>query len=289
MNTKTLLLIFLFTPVAYGIRGQQTDRLYADSIPGSLVKPPLRDQPTLTIFTPQKEKVTGAAILVIPGGAYAFLAMQEEGLDIGRAFADRGITAFVLKYRLPNDATMRDKSFGPLTDAQQAIKYVREHAAEFHIDSTKVGVIGFSAGGHLAATLGTHYDTCLVDNPNHTNLRPDFMILVYPVISMDEQLTHPGSRISLLGEKPAAATVNYFSSEKQVRADTPPTYITHTGDDAVVSVYNSMVFYNSLLQHKVDAELHLYPKGDHGFIQRLPINEWLDPMLLFLKKQGFLH
>ena len=172
-------------------------------------------------------------------------------------------------------------------DAQQAIMLVKSRSKEWNIDSNKVGIIGYSAGGHLAAMLGTHYNTSYIPNPQHTGLRPAFMILVYPVISMEAGLTHRGSRVKLLGREPTAEQVQYFSAEGNVTPQMPPTYITHAGDDRVVIVENSLIFYQALKQKKVDAELHIYPRGDHGFTQRLPVDEWLDPMLRFLKRGGW--
>lgn len=266
---------------------QQVLPLYPDSIPGSTVKLSKEEAPALTLYLPTKEKATGTAVLVIPGGAYGFLAFEEEGIVIAKAFAEKGIAAFVLKYRLPKKETMRDKSFGPLMDSQQAMKVIRSGAVNWNVNPAKVGVIGFSAGGHLAATLGTHFETSYIPNPDHVSLRPDFMILVYPVISMKDSLTHMGSKINLLGVEPSVERVELFSNELQVTGNSPATYLTHTGDDVVVNVNNSIVFYQALQRFGVDAELHLFPKGNHGFTQRLPVNEWLDPMLAFLKREGF--
>jgi len=286
MKTKILTLM-LFLMAGYTAVAQQVLPLYPDSIPGSTVKLSKEETPTLTLYLPIKEKATGTAVLVIPGGAYGFLAFEEEGIAIGKAFAEKGIAAFVLKYRLPKRETMRDKSYGPLIDAQQAMKVIRTNAVNWNINPAKVGVIGYSAGGHLASTLGTHFSKSYVPNKDNLSLRPDFMILVYPVISMNDQLIHMGSKINLLGMEPAKEKVALFSNELQVTKDTPPTYLTHCGDDQVVDVNNSIVFYQALQKNGVDAELHLFPKGNHGFTQQLPVSEWMDPMLGFLKREGF--
>jgi len=269
------------------VNAQEVVQLYSDSIPNTLIKIAPEEQPTLEIYLPVKEKATGTAVLIFPGGAYAFLAYQEEGVLIARAFAEKGIAAFVVRYRLPKNLTMKDKSFGPLMDAQQAIKMVRSKAVSWGIDPKKIGVIGYSAGGHLASTLGTHFSKSYVPNQEKISLRPDFMILVYPVITMQDQLTHMGSRISLLGMEPSMEKVELFSNELQVSRETPPTYLTHTGDDGLVDVNNSIVLYQALQKNAVDAEIHLFPKGNHGFTQRLPVSEWLDPMLGFMKREGF--
>jgi acetyl esterase/lipase len=284
--------LLIGTTVLLGVlkttQAQQVIPLYADSVPNSIEKLAEDIEPTITAFLPPKEIATGTAVIIFPGGGYGFLAFEAEGTKIAQSFMQKGIAAFVVKYRLPNVTNMRDKSMGPLMDAQQAIKMVRKHASQWNIDSNKVGVVGYSAGGHLASTLGTHYGNSYIPNKENINLRPDFMILVYPVISMEASLTHAGSRINLLGTAPSMHSIVFFSNEKQVTSDTPPTYLTQTGDDQVVSVDNSIVFYKALQRNLVDAELHLYPRGGHGFTQRLPENEWLDPMLTFIKREGFL-
>jgi acetyl esterase/lipase len=242
---------------------------------------------TLTAYLPAKEKATGTAVLVIPGGGYGGLATSTEGTPIAKAFAEKGIAAFVLKYHLPDKDSTANKSNGPLMDAQQAIKMIKEGAKKWGFDPNSVGVIGFSAGGHLAAMLGTQFNKSLIDNPASTTLRPAFMILVYPVISMENLLAEAGSKYNLLGEKPTVERVSWFSPEQNVSWQTPPTYLTHAADDGMVKVENSIVMYQALIKEKVKAELHLFPEGDHGFIQGLPVNEWIDPMLLFIKKCGF--
>jgi acetyl esterase/lipase len=289
ITMKKNLLLFLFLLTVYSITSaQEVMPLYTDSIPGSLGPLSKESEPSITVYLPKKENATGTGIIIFPGGAYQFLATSTEGTAIAEAFLQKGIAAFVVKYRLPNDATMRDKSMCPLMDAQQAIKIVRMKANEYKLDTNKIGIIGYSAGGHLASTLGTHFTTSYIPNKENINLRPDFMILVYPVISMKRGLTHTGSMTNLLGTNPTEATIKFFSSEENVSPKTPPTYITHTGDDNIVDVENSIVMYRWLQMEGVNAELHIYPKGNHGFTQRLPVNEWLDPMLLFLSKNGYL-
>lgn len=269
------------------LQAQQVLPLYLDSIPNNVGMSARGEEPTITAYIPSKEKANGTAVVIFPGGAYAFLATDTEGTPIAEAFMQKGIAAFVVKYRLPNDRSMRDKSMGPLMDAQEALKLVKMRSKDWNVDSNRVGIIGYSAGGHLAAMLGTHYAQSYVPNKEHTVLRPAFMILVYPVISMDNTLTHRGSRRNLLGAEPSLEQVRFFSGEANISGQTPPTYITHAGDDRVVSVENSIAFYQALQQNGVNAELHIYPRGDHGFTQRLPVNEWLDPMLLFLKRGGW--
>jgi len=287
MGQIRIILIMLGCGLSFVCNGQNIISLYSDSIPNSSIRLSPEEQPTLEVFLPVKDKLNGTAVIIFPGGAYTFLAYKEEGTVIAKAFAERGIAAFVVRYRLPRNETMNDKSFGPLMDAQQAIKIVRSKTASWHINSNKIGIVGYSAGGHLASTLATHFKKSYIPNKENTSLRPDFMILAYPVISMGDSLTHIGSRISLLGMEPSKEKVDLFSNELQVTKDTPPTYLTHTGDDGLVDVNNSIVFYQALQKNGVDAELHLFPKGDHGFTQRLPVNEWMEPMLQFLKREGF--
>ncbi len=286
MNRVQLMLTLSFL-ICYGTNAQEVLPLYSNSIPGSKVKLSKADQPTLEIYLPPSGKAIGTSVIIFPGGAYSFLAYTEEGTVIAKSFSEMGIAAFVVKYRLPNNNQMQDKSYGPIMDAQQAIKVVRSKAVDWKIDPKKVGIIGFSAGGHLASTLGTHFNKSYIPNKENTSLRPDFMILVYPVISMADSLTHVVSKISLLGMEPTEEKTKLFSSELQVTKETPPTYLTHTSDDVIVDVSNSIVFYQALQKNGVNVELHLFPKGNHGFTQRLQVNEWMEPMLAFLRREGF--
>jgi acetyl esterase/lipase len=227
--------------------------------------------------------------VIIPGGSYAGLTFEYEGIQQAQYFVDHGIAAFVLKYRLPSDQTMVDKSIGPLQDAQQAIRFVRQHASEWNLDGSRVGAVGFSAGGHLASTLATQFKRARVENPDGVSLRPDFLILIYPVISMDKKITHMDSRNNLLGSNPSDELVRQFSSEQQVSEEMPPTLILHATDDKLVDVENSIVFYEALRRAGVPVEMHLFDKGQHGFflisrdrwqapiMQWLTVNKWLYP------------
>jgi len=242
--------------------------------------------PTLAVYLPDQKIATGAAVIICPGGGYGMESYRLEGTIIAEAFMQKGITAFILKYRLPNDSIMMDKTIGPLQDAQQAIKIVRQRAAEWNLNPAKIGIMGFSAGGHLASTAGTHYDKAYIPNDEKISLRPDFMILIYPVISMSDGLTHIGSRNNLLKKSPDTETIKLFSNELHVDANTPPTWLTHTGDDKVVPVENSIRFYQELVRNKVPAEMHLYPEGNHGFVLNLPTDEWMQPLFDWMKKSG---
>ncbi|MBO0950829.1 alpha/beta hydrolase [Fibrella forsythiae] len=243
-------------------------------------------KPTLAYFKPAPDKASGTAVIIIPGGGYGVVVYNGEGVNTAKALAEKGVAAFVLKYRLPSDAIMTDKKIGPLQDAQQAIKLVRENAAKWGIDASKIGIMGFSAGGHLASTAATHFEKAYVDNASNTNLRPDFQILIYPVISMRDSLTHGGSHDSLLGKTASRQDVELFSNELQVRANTPPTYLTHAADDKLVDVDNSIVYFETLRRQKVPVEMHIYPKGDHGFIFRHP--GWMEPLFAWMKVNSWL-
>ena len=284
---------------ALGLNAQQTIPLYTGEIPnsvpnsmkeikmennGTLVGYRSISQPTLAVYLPEASKTSGAAVIICPGGGYGMESYRLEGTIIANAFLQKGIAAFILKYRLPSDSIMKDKSIGPLQDAQQAIKTVRERAKEWNIDPGKIGIMGFSAGGHLASTAGTHFEKSYIPNKENTSLRPDFLILVYPVISMTDGLTHGGSRKNLLGSSPSIDQINLFSNELQVNEKTPPTWLTHTGDDSVVPVDNSIRFYQALVRNKVSAEMHLYPQGNHGFVLKQSTDDWMGPLFEWIRK-----
>jgi len=221
-------------------------------------------QPGFYAFLPSKEKATGAAVIICPGGGYGILAIGHEGDEVARQFNAIGVAAFVLKYRLPSDEIMKDKFFGPLSDAQQAIYLLRRDASRWAINPAKIGVMGFSAGGHLAATLTVHYGDVKIENQEQLSLRPDFSILIYPVVSFGAS-AHTGSVANLIGKDGTDVQKDYFSCEKQVNAQTPPTFMVHANDDKVVPPDNSILFDQALVKAGVPAELHLYQKGGHGF------------------------
>jgi acetyl esterase/lipase len=245
--------------------------------------------PTLTPYFPEKGAANGTAIVIFPGGGYGGLSMVNEGSGVAQAFNKIGVTAFVVKYRLPSDDIMVDKTIGPLQDAQQAVLMVRKHAAEWGIKADKIGIIGFSAGGHLASTEGTHFDKVLVDDKENISVRPDFMMLLYPVISFGP-MAHVGSRENLIGKTPSAALLDLYSNEKQVTANTPPTFLVHATDDDAVPVQNSIMFYNALLNAKVKAAMHIFQAGGHGFGLNNPKSKdkWIDWAKNWLDENGFL-
>ncbi len=259
-------------------------------------------KPTLFVYLPDPAKATGSAVIICPGGGYQILAMSHEGYDIAKKLNEEGIAAFVLKYRLPRKETMKDKSIGPLQDAQRAIQMVRENAKQWNLNPSKIGIMGSSAGGHLASSAGTHFQTAKIDNPNNTSLRPDFMILNYPVISFSDSLTHNGSRINLIGGN-TSSTVNKgstkykelgmkeedvinYSNELQVTTKTPPTFITAPLTDKTVPVGNTFAFVAALQQNKVPVETFIYSTGEHGYgmINSKAKEQWIDACLLWIKK-----
>ena len=267
------------TPATYVENNQRTDDQWVTKV----------SQPTLTPFYPEKGAANGTAIVIYPGGGYSGLSMDKEGYKVAKAFNKFGVTAFVVKYRLPSDDIMVDKTIGPLQDAQQAVLIVRKHAAEWGIKPDKIGIIGFSAGGHLASTEGTHFDKVVIEDKDNVSVRPDFMILLYPVISFGPW-AHVGSRENLIGKTPSEDLLNLYSNEKQVTTNTPPTLLVQAGDDDVVPVQNSLLFYDALLAAKVKAEMHIFEAGGHGFGLNNPKSKdkWIDWAKNWLGENGFL-
>jgi acetyl esterase/lipase len=282
---------------------QQEIPLYDGAIPNSKPGPDreatdpknhwslsLVSHPTLKIFLPESSRATGAAIIVCPGGGYTHLAMGHEGVEIADSLNAIGIAAFVVKYRLPSDETMVDKTIGPLQDAQRAIQLVRKNAKAWGVDPGRVGIMGFSAGGHLASTAGTHFAKARIENPENISLRPDFMILLYPVISFSDSIAHHGSRENLIGANPSADKIMEYSNEWQVSSNTPPTFLVHAGDDQTVKVANSIHFYEALQLNKIPSEMHIYPHGGHGFglHNNTTTDSWFDRLKTWLKDNGWL-
>jgi len=281
MKTK-ILFVLLFIMNVLIVRSQTlTLKLWPDGIPGSISDPSYVENiittdgritrcnnvvsPDITLFLPLPEKANGAAVMICPGGGYGTLAFDHEGNAIAKWLNDNGIAGVILKYRLPSDRIMKDKSVGPLQDAQEAMRIIRRHASEWKIDPERIGVIGFSAGGHLASTISTHYAEKVYDVKDNTSARPDFSLLIYPVVSMDTLVTHMGSRNNLLGLKPGNDHVRRFSNELQITADTPPAFLVHSSDDNAVPVMNSIGYYKGLQKNKIPVELHIFQKGGHGY------------------------
>jgi acetyl esterase/lipase len=283
---------------------QKVIPLYNDSIPNSKgradeeksetdAKGILRiskvTQPTLTVYLPDKQNTSGTAVIICPGGGYSILAAGHEGHDVAKRFNEMGVTAFVLKYRLPDEQTMHNKEIGPLQDAQRAIQLVRTNASEWKIDKNRIGIMGFSAGGHLASAAGTNFKHSYIENKQNTNLRPDFMILIYPVISLDDSIGHKGSRERLLGNNPSAEKILKYSNHTKVTSETPTTFLVHAKDDGV-SIHNSLVFAEALKKNKVAYRIHVYEKGGHGYGMNNPTSDvkWMDLVERWLREKEWL-
>ena len=249
--------------------------------------------PSYKYFRVSTDNTKRPCVIICPGGSYAILAAGHEGSDLANYFNSIGVNALVLKYRIPNAENQIDKSIAPLQDAQQAILLARTNAGSWGIDENKIGIMGFSAGGHLAASLATHYNDVKIENPTKVSLRPDFQILIYPVISFGPE-GHEGSRINLIGNASDAKTVkaiDYFSNEKQITKDTPPAFLVHSKDDDAVPVANAIHYYDNLIANKVPAELYLYEKGGHGYGMKNSTSEiiWTSVMKTWMQKSNIIQ
>ena len=264
MNYKVSYVFFLLFFVTLVQTKAQTAPivLWENGAPNAVGKEP-QDVPTITPFLAPKEKATGAAIVVLPGGGYSRLSDVKEGSAVAEWLNSLGISAFVLKYRLG----MRYQNPNQLLDTARALRTVRVRAKEWNLDENRIGILGFSAGGHLASTVSTHFDAGKADSPDtveRVSSRPNLQVLIYPVITMGE-FTHGGSKKNLLGENPSADLIKLYSNELQVTKDTPPAFLVHTTTDTAVPVENSLMYVAALRRAKIPFELHVYEKGPHGF------------------------
>jgi acetyl esterase/lipase len=246
--------------------------------------------PTITAYLPPAGQATGAAVMICPGGGYSILASGHEGEEVARWFNGMGVAAFVLKYRLPDDRIMTNTQEVPLMDATQGLKLIRQNATRYNIDPKKVGVMGFSAGGHLASTLATHFNKGTQTAESSAQARPDFAILLYPVVTFGDK-AHGGSRDKLLGKlKASPEMIAYYSNELQVTSQTPPSFLVHSEDDKAVPVENSINYYLACLKNGVPAEMHLYPTGGHGYGLRTAkygsLSTWPESCKAWLKGLG---
>ncbi|MEC9080655.1 MAG: alpha/beta hydrolase [Verrucomicrobiota bacterium] len=288
---KTLLIIFTAMSLSTVIYAQDKEMpLWPNSAPGALGKK-MRDIPTITPFPSAAKNNSGSAIVICPGGGYGGLA-SHEGSTYAQFLQQHGINAFVLKYRLGSAGYRHPIMLG---DAARAIRTVRTNAKKWNVNPEKIGIMGSSAGGHLASTMITHFDK---GNPNasdpvdRASSRPNVGILCYPVITMGE-FTHQGSKRNLLGKNPSKELTDLLSSEKQVRKDTPPTFVWHTAEDRPVPVENSMLFASALRKAAVPFALHIYQKGRHGIglADKPPfknVHPWANDLVFWLKEQGFI-
>ncbi len=264
--------------------------LWPEGAPGALGTDP-HDRPMLIRYPAPPETATGAAVVVCPGGGYSMLAMDHEGHDIARWLNAFGVSAYIVTYRLGKDGYRHPV---PMHDGQRALRISRANATQWQVDPNRIGVLGFSAGGHLASTLGTHFDTGqanATDSIDQISSRPDFMVLLYPVISFTEEYQHAGSRKMLLGEDADPALVASLSNETQVKADTPPTFLVHTSEDSSVPPQNSIYFYLALHEKGIPVEMHIYEKGRHGLglgSQGSAFSSWPERCEEWMEERGLL-
>jgi acetyl esterase/lipase len=300
MITRLKIFIMVFsTALSMTTKAQTIIPLYDHEIPGSkpsadkektetgndgIVRVSGISRPTLAVYLPEEKNGAKSAVIIFPGGGYGINAIKHEGWDLAEYFKEKGIAAFVVKYRLPDSNTMVFPENGPLQDAQQAISHVRNNAAKYNIDPSKIGVMGFSAGGHLAATASTHYRY----SENPAAVRPDFSLLIYPVISFSDSIGHMGSRSNLIGRSPSPDKVKLYSNELQVDTHTPPAFLVHAKDDGV-SYMNSVVYEEALKKNNVPVKLLLYEKGGHGYGMYNKQSDifWPDEMIRWMQSFGF--
>lgn len=294
--------------IASAAQSQEATPLYPGEIPNSIVaedEESLREKapndrfdfiqnvsrPKIYAYSLPRAKTPRAAIVILPGGSYRGVSIVKEGFDVAQQLNGYGIAAFVLKYRTPSDAHQRDKTIAPLQDAQQALRLVRENAKRWNVDPQRVGLLGFSAGGHLAATAATQYSTPVVAGATAAQVRPDFVMLAYPVISFEDAITHAVSRETLLGKQPTAQQIDKYSNERHVTAATPPTFIMHAADDKSVVVANSLRFFEALNKSGVSSELIVFPNGGHGFglFNATTPDRWIERLRDWQLSRGYLR
>lgn len=301
---KAILAIMSFA-FSVHVGAQEIILLYPDGTPG-LKTPGVEEKaltgddvtrisnvtrPAITIYQP-KNRTTDAAVVICPGGGYSILAYDKEGIELAEWFNDHGMTAVVLKYRLPERENFENVSIRPLQDAQAAIRYIRKNAAQYGLAKDKIGIMGFSAGGHLAATASTLFEQQVGEITDESvSVRPDFSLLIYPVISFDDAITHAGSKERLIGKNPSEEMETLFSPDKQVKSNTPPAFLVSTADDWVVPE-NSIAYFLACKRNKVPAEMHIYEKGGHGYALKKrnlgQVESWPDRMEEWLKNRGIL-
>lgn len=297
MVKKASLILFLFASVIMGLHanpfilplwpeGQVPNYQYSGEIEAvdttNIVRITLVQSPDIAVYLPSKRNATGQAVVVCPGGGYQVLAYDWEGTDIAKWFNSKGIAAIVLKYRLPVSESNRTQHLSPLLDAKRAMRLTRFYAHEWNIDPNQIGIMGFSAGGHLASTLSVRFDYGDPDSPDpveQQSCRPSFSMLIYPVISTNPEISHKGSFRNLIGVDTSDPLYNFYSNELHIKEDTPPAILIHSADDQAVPVENSIVYFKALIDKEIPAELHIYPYGGHGYslaINRGHLSGWTD-------------
>lgn len=291
MRTLLTFLLIAFSLPSIVSAEPKTELLWPEGAPNKLGDQP-KDKPSLIIYLPEEEKRNGCGVVVLPGGGYGGLAMDHEGHQIARWLNSFGVAAFICDYR------HRGKGYGhpaPLQDAQRAIRTVRARAEEFGVKPDRVGILGFSAGGHLCSTALTHFDKGKADADDkiqRVSCRPDFGVLCYAVIALDQPFTHMGSQHNLLGKDASKELIESLSNEKQVTSETPPTFLWHTEEDTAVPPENSIVFYLAMVKNKVPGELHIYQKGQHGIGLGANVagaSDWPNACQRWLKLRGLLE
>jgi acetyl esterase/lipase len=298
ISTLTLALMAFFLqaqeltiPLWFGTPPFQIDQeLKEEVVSEGIVRISNVQNPTIDIYLPAKQISTGKAVVIFPGGGYGILAYDWEGTDFAKWLNSQGIAGIVVKYRLPISKSLTDPKEVPLIDAQRAIRLVRKNAAAWNINPDKIGVMGFSAGGHLASTVSTQY-MHEVDRPKDAidsiSARPDFSILAYPVITFQDGAVHGGSRKNLIGDNASKELKDRFSGELNVNAETPPTFLVHAQDDKGVPIENSLLYYQALHKNGVKASLHIYPTGGHGFAFGLgkgAVESWRSVLLAWMEE-----
>lgn len=279
-SLNVILFLFMILPT----QAQESVQLYPNGVPNIIPNVSLgANAPEFYFYKPEKQ-ISSKVFLIIPGGGYGMVAINHEGHDLAKRLKDLGYASFVLKYRLPADSQMLDKRIAPIQDAQNAIVYIRQNANRLGVDLKDVVVMGFSAGGHLASTLSTHFDISYIGSVDTKLLRPDYSVLVYPVITMKEGITHAGSKKNLIGPNFEDEDVKRFSNELNINSNTPPAFIIHAEDDKVVPIQNALFYKEGLDNHAVKNKFYYFQKGGHGFgmYNKLEEGDWFADMIVWL-------
>lgn len=279
-SLNVILFLFMILPT----QAQESVQLYPNGVPNIIPNVSLgANAPEFYFYKPEKQ-ISSKVFLIIPGGGYGMVAINHEGHDLAKRLKDLGYASFVLKYRLPADSQMLDKRIAPIQDAQNAIVYIRQNANRLGVHLKDVVVMGFSAGGHLASTLSTHFDTSYIGSVDTKLLRPDYSVLVYPVITMKEGITHAGSKKNLIGPNFEDEDVKRFSNELNINSNTPPAFIIHAEDDKVVPIQNALFYKEGLDNHAVKNKFYYFQKGGHGFgmYNKLEEGDWFADMIVWL-------
>jgi acetyl esterase/lipase len=291
MITKGLMIMSLFGALCSFTAGEEAkmEYLWQGQAPGALGTE-AKDRPFMDVYRAGNNS-NGCAVVICPGGGYSRLALDHEGLQVAKWLNTLGVSAFVLHYRNSGDGYLNP---APLSDAQRALRLVRHRSKEWAVDPNRIGVLGFSAGGHLASSLGTHFQTSayeIADNTDNVSCRPDFMVLVYPVITFEPPFGHMGSRDNLLGKNAGGQLVKSFCSHLRVTKETPPTFLIHANDDKVVLPEHSILFYEALRKKNIPVEMHIFLKGGHGFGMNKgvgPAEGWVNLCEKWFKQSGLL-